>query len=125
MPVREVGQLVGRRQQLAKIFSYLTGGASVSIVGERKTGKTSLMQVMAFNKPVRESYDFGPERAVFAYMDGQVISATAKSFWKSAAEAIVNSHDFLNSGASTPRRQKSRGMRAPCSTSSAISAELI
>lgn len=85
-PVRLPEMFFGRTDQLTEIAAFMRGNQSISIVGPRKIGKTSLLFHL-MRPAVRESLGLGPEY-LMAYLDCEVLgeSPTDEIFGLFAAE---------------------------------------
>ncbi len=70
--IRDPKQFVGRRREIAKIFSRIGSSRpqSISIVGDRRIGKSSLLNQI-FNSDVRASHLDRPGDYVFLFVDLQ------------------------------------------------------
>ena len=69
-PVRNPEMFFGREQELLEIAAFLRGNQSISIVGPRKIGKTSLLyHLMREETRTR----LGLENVLFAYLDCEVL----------------------------------------------------
>jgi hypothetical protein len=67
--IRSETEFFGRENELRGVYTRLLGGASVSLVGERRTGKSSLLGALNFSDVRR---DLGiPEELRVAYTDCQ------------------------------------------------------
>ena len=79
-PVEDPTRLWGRQAELSKIFSRINADhpQSISIIGERKIGKTSMINAMN-NRHIHEQYLNHPEAYVFIkiYIDDDVGSVEA------------------------------------------------
>src|SRR5262245_57147219 len=70
--IKDPAQFFGRAREISKIFSRLTASRpqSISIVGERRIGKSSLLNYV--NHPqVRSGYLDQPDAYVFVFIDLQ------------------------------------------------------
>lgn len=63
----------GRRAELTRLFSYLNGSSpqNVSIVGQRRIGKSWLLRVAALDSALHEQYLEEPDKYTFIYWDLQ------------------------------------------------------
>src|SRR5256885_17249439 len=70
--IRDTGQFYGRRKELARIFSRIGASRpqSVSIVGERRIGKSSLLNFI-YSVDVRAQQLDGGAGYIFLFMDLQ------------------------------------------------------
>jgi uncharacterized protein len=67
----------GRVEQLEDIYKRIIGGQSVSIIGERRIGKSSLLNAISFE---RENYDL-PGTFHFVFLDLQSIAGCTEDFF--------------------------------------------
>lgn len=76
-PISDAARFVGRTRQVEQIFSRLRNVEfeSSSIVGERRIGKTSLLNYLADTK-VRRAQGLSPDEAIFVYVDLALLDAT-------------------------------------------------
>ena len=68
--IRSPNQFFGRDRELRDIYTRITGGQSVMIIGERRIGKSSLLNAIGFS---REDYQLDPEFG-FILLDLQSIA---------------------------------------------------
>jgi hypothetical protein len=66
--LKESRLFVGRKREVAEICEAIAASASVSVVGERKVGKSSLLLYLA-DPSVERKNGLDPARYVFAYFD--------------------------------------------------------
>lgn len=71
-PVRDPAYFFGRKQETARLFDLLNRGQSVSICGQRRLGKTSLL-FYAATPEVAASYGLHPTQTRWAYLDGGML----------------------------------------------------
>jgi ATP-dependent Clp protease ATP-binding subunit ClpA len=73
-PISDPHRFVGREWEVKQIFGRLQNKEfeSSSVVGERRIGKTSLLNYLA-NADVREMQGLGPEHCTFVYVDLQMV----------------------------------------------------
>src|SRR5215208_1802955 len=62
----------GRAKEMADIYTRLKGGQCVSLIGERRIGKSSILNALDFEE-LKELHDVGPEYH-FVLTDMQYIS---------------------------------------------------
>jgi hypothetical protein len=80
--LKDPQRFAGRQEQVAEIFQAIHGAASVSVVGERQIGKSSLLRYVA-DPTVKRKNGLPPERYVFVYFDFQGFSdITPSEFWR-------------------------------------------
>ena len=71
-PVRDTAYFYGRVRESAQLFDLLNRGQSVSISGQRRLGKTSLL-FYASNPEVAARYGLDPRRTCWVYLDGGML----------------------------------------------------
>jgi len=88
MPVHP-DRFVGRREEVKHIFARVRHSESVSIVGERSIGKTSLLRYIC-SEEVRKFLP-DPENYLFVYRDLQALAGDLndRTFYLSLAEGIL------------------------------------
>jgi hypothetical protein len=83
-PVRDPSRFFGRQQEIRQITSRLASSAheSTSVVGERRIGKTSLLNFLA-HPEVSASLGLAPESYCLVYIDFQGLTdITPRRFWQ-------------------------------------------
>src|SRR5690242_19128910 len=84
-PVSDPKSFIGRQREAETIISRLRTRQfeSTSLVGERRIGKTSLLQYVA-NPTVRATRGLDLDKFVFVYINLQMVSAamTPNQLWK-------------------------------------------
>ena len=83
-PIRDPSRFFGRQQEIRQITSRLTSSAheSTSIVGERRLGKTSLLNHLA-HPEVAAGLGLSPEEYCLVYIDFQGLTdITPQRFWQ-------------------------------------------
>ena len=77
-PISDPERFVGRRREVEQIFMRLRNPEfeSSSIVGERRSGKTSLLNYIAHPDAIRQ-YGLDPETYLFVYLDLEMITSTS------------------------------------------------
>ncbi len=71
----------GRQQEIERLYSAVITHQSLSIVGERKLGKSSLLTAVA-QPAMMERYGLDPARTLFLYIDLEgMASAKREEFW--------------------------------------------
>lgn len=75
-PISDPRRFFGRAREIELVFSRLRNAEfeSTSLVGERRIGKTSMLNYLA-DRDVRRRYDLNPGTHMFVYVDLQLISA--------------------------------------------------
>jgi hypothetical protein len=81
-PILDPRQFFGRKEEVRRIFTCLRKPESVSIVGERRIGKTSLLKYIA-DPDIRKEHGLGPEESALVFVDFQELPSTATpaDFW--------------------------------------------
>lgn len=73
--IRRAEEFHGRKGEIAQILGLCRNGQSVSIVGPRRIGKSSLL--LHLSRPsTREPFNLGPNRALFAMIDCQELGGS-------------------------------------------------
>ena len=74
-PISDPRRFFGRAREVEQIFGRLRNEEfeSSSVVGDRRIGKTSLLNYLA-NPGVRAMHGLGPERYSFVYVDLQMVN---------------------------------------------------
>jgi len=83
-PIRDPSRFFGRQQEIRQITSRLTSSAheSTSVVGERRLGKTSLLNHLA-HPEVAAGLGLSPEEYCLVYIDFQGLTdITPQRFWQ-------------------------------------------
>ena len=73
--IRRAEEFHGRQSEVAQILGLCRNGQSVSIVGPRRIGKSSLLLHLC-RPSTRDAYDLGPGRALFAMVDCQELGGS-------------------------------------------------
>ncbi len=85
-PISDPHRFFGREWEVKQIFGRLQNKEfeSSSVVGERRIGKTSLLNYLA-NADVREMQGLGPEHCTFVYVDLQMVDEAMgpEQLWRS------------------------------------------
>ncbi len=76
-PVRDSSLFFGRRHELQEITAFLLGNQSVSIVGPRKIGKTSLLFHLI--RPETKASLALEQQFLFVYLDCEVLGDSEHS----------------------------------------------
>jgi len=80
-------RFVGRRRALRRILGRIVNqGQSTAVVGEPRSGKTSLLLYLSAPETREELYGERGERLLFTYLDGQTLGEafTQAQFWERA-----------------------------------------
>src|SRR6266568_2256047 len=67
--ISEASGFYGREDALRDVYTRVRGGQSVSLIGERRVGKSSLLNAIGF-----EREEFGMDDFDFVFMDMQSIA---------------------------------------------------
>lgn len=79
----------GRRRELERLYSAVATRQCVSVVGERKLGKSSLLTHLADPAALR-AFGFDPDHYVFVYLDLESLaSARRDDFWVELLDPIA------------------------------------
>ena len=89
LPILDPERFIGREQETQEVFVHLKNGTSVSVSGERRTGKTSFLKYLT-HLETRSRFGLGAERATFVFVDGQSLDkdTTLAGFWKGIFQEI-------------------------------------
>lgn len=89
LPILDPEHFIGREQETQEVFSHLNNGRSVSIWGERRTGKTSFLKHLT-HPETRNRFGFDAARATFVFVDGQSLGmdTTLAGFWRGVFQEI-------------------------------------
>jgi hypothetical protein len=73
-PISDPARFFGREREIDQVFSRLRNveAESSSLVGERRVGKTSLLNYLA-HPNVRRAHSLDPDRHIFVYVDLQMV----------------------------------------------------
>lgn len=84
-PISDPARFFGREGEIEQVFSRLRNAEfeSSSLVGERRVGKTSLLNTIA-HPDVRHKHGLDPNQYIFVYVDLQMVdeAATPQKLWK-------------------------------------------
>jgi DNA-binding winged helix-turn-helix (wHTH) protein len=80
-PVRAISDFFGRERQLWDIFESVRKRSCTSIVGERRSGKTSLLLHM-LHPEVRERYIPGERNTLYVALDTEIIPRDPEGFFR-------------------------------------------
>ena len=89
-PIDDPERFIGHQREVEQIYSRLRSAfESTSIVGERRTGKTSLLKYLA-HPTTQAKFDLEPEKYTFIYQDFQLLDdkTTPTRFWQRVLQAI-------------------------------------
>lgn len=92
-PISDPTRFVGRQRAVEQVFSRLRNSEfeSSSLVGERRVGKTSLLNYLA-HPNVRYSYGLDPDKYLFVYVDLQMVdkNTTPVRLWQRLLQQIAH-----------------------------------
>jgi hypothetical protein len=84
-PISDPARFFGREREIEQVFSRLRNAEfeSSSLVGERRVGKTSLLNTIA-HPDVRHQHGLDPNQYIFVYVDLQMLDkeATPHKLWQ-------------------------------------------
>ena len=89
-PIDDIERFVGRRREIEQVYSrILSACESTSIVGESRTGKTSLLKAIA-QPATQATFGLSAERYAFIYQDFQFLDSntTPTRFWKRVLRSV-------------------------------------
>jgi DNA-binding response OmpR family regulator len=89
VPVRDPQDFFGRGEQLRTIFEALEKRESVSIVGQRRSGRTSLLYHL-MTAQARRSYGLDSNDLIFVYLDPQLGMRDPQEFYGELLEALAD-----------------------------------
>ena len=96
--VTNADKFIGRKDEVGRLLHYIETSQSCTIIGERRIGKSSLMNYIS-NPSVLESHNMEPKQFIFAECDFMShTKVTFSQFWKSMFRQMVyylNSHNKL------------------------------
>jgi hypothetical protein len=89
-PIDDPARFIGRRRELEQVYSRLLSAfESSSIVGERRTGKTSLLKIMS-HPDIKATFNLDPQKYYFIYQDFLFLdeNTTPTRFWQRVLKGI-------------------------------------
>ena len=87
-PLNDPADFFGREEQLQSVFERLNKGGSTSLVGERRSGKTSLLYYLMTDTAHR-LYSVGSQDLVFVYMNPELKIRDPAGFYRDLLEALA------------------------------------
>jgi hypothetical protein len=91
-PIRDPGRFYGRAHEVAQIFGRLRNPEfeSSSVVGDRRIGKTSLLNYIA-HPETRYAYGLGGDHFIFVYADLQMVGRTMgpEQLWRQLLGSLL------------------------------------
>jgi hypothetical protein len=97
-PIDDPARFIGRRREIEQVYSRLLSAfESSSIVGERRTGKTSLLKILA-HPDVQTKFGLDTNKYNFVYQDFLFLdeNTTPTRFWQRVLKSIrraISSHE--------------------------------
>jgi len=76
-PIKEARYFYDRARETGRAFQMVKNGQSVSVIGPRRIGKTSLLFHLSDSR-VRGEHGFAPEQSFFVYIDGEALGGLSK-----------------------------------------------
>lgn len=103
MGIEDPEYFCGREEEIERIYSNLCKQTpiSISVIGERRTGKTSLLEYISdpyaisfviekYNREYGLGLDFDPKKFIFVYVDLQFAGAMSEcEFWRFVLEETL------------------------------------
>lgn len=77
-PIKDSGHFYGRARETAIALQMVGNGQSISVIGPRRIGKTSLLFHLA-DPAVRAEHGLAPEQSLFVYVDGEALGGLSRS----------------------------------------------
>lgn len=95
-PVRQSQAFVGRRREVMEIFRTIEKAGNISIVGERRIGKTSLLRYIA-DPEIKRKNGLDTSRYLFAYLSFEGRSAIDPTgFWHDLLRRLLPQLDRVH-----------------------------
>lgn len=88
VPVQDPVDFYGREEELRTVFEALQKRESVSIVGQRRSGKTSLLYHLMTDQAHR-AFGVDADHLVFVYLDPQLGIRDAQEFYRELLEGLA------------------------------------
>lgn len=89
-PIDDPARFIGRRREIEQVYSRLLSAfESSSIVGERRSGKTSLLKILQ-HPEIQARFDLDPDKYKFVYQDFLFLDekTTPTRFWQRVLKSI-------------------------------------
>jgi len=77
-PIKELRYFYGRARETARTLQMVGNGQSVSVIGPRRIGKTSLLLHLA-DSTVQAEHGLTPEQSLFVYIDTRALGGLSRS----------------------------------------------
>jgi DNA-binding winged helix-turn-helix (wHTH) protein len=87
-PIKDPHDFFGREEQILTVFERLTKGGSTSLIGQRMSGKTSLLHYL-MTGVAQSPYPFDAHSFVFVYVDPQLGLRGPHEFYRKVVEAVA------------------------------------
>jgi hypothetical protein len=82
-------QFLDRKRELRRVTGRILSGQSIAIVGEPRSGKTSLLLYLAAPETRQELYGDEGKRLLFSYLDGHTFGSLSQTqFWERALQPL-------------------------------------
>jgi len=88
VPIRDPQGFYGRVEQLREAFEHIGKMGCVNVVGERRSGKTSLLFQMG-QPEVRARYGADDPAALYVYLDAEICPQTPSGFFREVLTQIA------------------------------------
>jgi len=93
-PIRDPADFYGRKRELRRVFELVEKGACVNVIGERRSGKTSLLYQIA-HPQVQARYLLQGERGPFIYLIGGLVPPEPQGFYFEVLRALKEKEPSL------------------------------
>jgi len=80
-PIRNPQDFYGRSHQLQAIFGLIAKGGCVNVVGERRSGKTSLL-FHVLHPQIQNQYIPGDRQNIYIYLDAEICPEEPRGFFR-------------------------------------------
>ncbi len=80
-PVRNPQEFYGRSRQLRAIFELIAKRGCANVVGERRSGKTSLL-LYVLNPEVQRQYVSQDQQSIYVYLDAEICPEEPEGFFR-------------------------------------------
>ncbi|MSP12609.1 MAG: winged helix family transcriptional regulator [Chloroflexi bacterium] len=87
-PIRDPRDFFGRKLQLQRIFEAIKKQQNVSLIGEARSGNTSLMQMVQHDE-IRRRFNMDAANDIFIYITAEVLDSTPEDFFKELFSKIA------------------------------------
>jgi hypothetical protein len=93
-PLNDPADFYGREEQLQFIFERLNKGGSTSLVGQRRSGKTSVLYYL-MTETARRLYSGGGQDQVFVYMNPELKIQSPAGFYRDLLDRLAEQFPSL------------------------------